>query len=206
MKTHLINSINPLYLVALVPAALILLVACGSDDREDPDASPAGSDESTRTVAGSPHGSRAGSSRLQVECTVGGGQSGLLADLEFGGDNGLFEEGEDIEMKLTLINCGDSEVQLFFPTAQRYEVSIEDANGIQVWNSSDGKAFSQATAKEVIATGETVVYTETWEQEDAQGEQVPLGTYRVSALSVGCGQEDAINCTFGSVKLLEIVD
>ena len=45
-----------------------------------------------------------------------------------------------------------------------------------------------------------------WEQEDSRGEQVPLGIYRVAALSVGCGQEEATDCKFGPIKLLEVVE
>ncbi len=190
----------------MVLAVFVLLVACGGDDDGDADGSPVNSGESTRTPAGTPIDSPAGTSGLPVECTVGEGQRGLLADLEFSGDDGLFDEGEDIEMTLTLINCADNEVRLSFPTTQRYEVSIEDEAGIEVWNSSDDKAFSQVTGEETIATGETIVYTETWEQEDSQGEQVPPGTYRVSALSVGCGLEDATDCKFGPIKLLEVVE
>ena len=190
----------------MVLAVFVLLAACGDDDGGDADGSPTDNGESTRTPGGPPIESPAGTAGLPVECTVGEGQRGLLADLEFSGDDGLFDEGEDVEMTLTLINCAENEVRLSFPSTKRYEVSIEDEAGIEVWNSSDGKAFDQVIGEEVIATGETVVYTETWKQEDSQGEQVPPGTYRVSALSVGCGLEEATDCKFGPIKLLEIVE
>ena len=207
MKKELLNSVKPSYLVAvLLLAALALLAACGDDDGGDADSSPTGSGESTRTPAGTPVTSPAGSPGLPVECTAGEGQRGLLADLEFSGDDGLFDEGEDVEMTLTLINCGDNEVRLSFPTTKRFEVSIEDEAGLEVWNSSDNKAFDQVIGEQLIASGDTVVYVETWEQEDSRGEQVPPGTYRVSALSVGCGQEEATDCKFGPIRLLEVVE
>ena len=193
-------------MAVLLLAALALLAACNDDDGGEANGSPTASGEATRTPDGTPVTSPAGSPGLPVECTAGEGQRGLLADLEFSGDSGLFDEGVDVEMTLTLINCDENEVQLTFPTTKRYEVSVEDEAGLEVWNSSDNKAFSQVIGEEVIASGDTVVYVETWEQEDSHGEQVPAGTYRVAALSVGCGQEEATDCKFGPIKLLEVVE
>lgn len=206
MKKGLIDSIKPAYLVAaLLLAALALLAACGGDDGGSEDGSPTASGESTRTSDGTPVTTPGGSPGLPVECTSGEEQRGLLADLEFNGDDGLFDEGEEIEMTLTIINCGDNEVVLSFTSTQRYEVSIEDEAGLEVWNSSDDKDFDDVDGEQVIVSGETVVYVEPWDQQDSQGEQVPPGTYRVAFLSVGCGQPDASDCQFGPIKLIEIV-
>ena len=111
MKKGLIHSIKPAYLVAaLLLAALALLAACGGDDGGSEDGSPTASGESTRTSDGTPVTTPGGSPGLPVECTSGEEQRGLLADLEFNGDDGLFDVGEKIDMNLTLINCGDNEV------------------------------------------------------------------------------------------------
>ena len=195
-------------LMAIAAALLLVLAACGGDDDDDGpggSASPAASgDEPSATEEGSPVETPAGTGGIPAECSEGDAQRGLLSELSFGAD-GVFDSGEEVEMTMTLINCGDNDVSLTFPTAQRYIVSItSDPSGVEVWNSADGKSFNQVESTEDIPPGETVVYTETWDQADSGGEQVPDGRYKVSFLSTGCGVPESTECRFGPIKFIQI--
>jgi len=197
----------------LLPAAatslLLIVASCGGDDSDGgssststPDAS--GSVESPiATPAGSPGGPE--------ECSVSEEEIGLVDPLDFEKDGefragGQFRLGDKVTARMRLINCSTVNTNLYFNTTQRYEMTIEpEGGGEQVWSSSDGKKFDDVRATEMIPPGETVVYTEEWDQKNKAGEQVAPGIYRVSFHSVGCGREGDEDCTFGPGGRIEIL-
>lgn len=195
----------------LIVALLALALACGGDDD---DSSPTPSDEATpedtgatatRTPEGSPVTTPGGTGGLPVECTEGDAQRGLISHLDYAAGDGIFSQGEEVEMTQTIVNCGDANTVLHYLTTKRYEVTIENADSaVVVWRSSDGKSFDETPGEEIIAPGETRLYTEKWDQKDSNGDQVEAGNYKVSFFNVGCGVESQTACEFGSVKLLII--
>lgn len=199
-------------LMAIAAALLLLLAACGDDDDSGNDndsgasASPAdGSGSPSATEEGSPVGTPGGTSGPAAKCTEGDAERGLLSELDFGGDDGIFDSGEDVDMTMTLINCAENEASLTFVTSQRYLVTIvSDPGGVEVWNSADGKSFDQAESTEDIPPGQTVVYAETWDQADSSGDQVEDGRYKVSFFSTGCGVPQSSQCRFGPIKYIQI--
>ena len=220
MTNRLFRNRGLLLVPALALAALLLLLAaCGGDDDDgggsptpsgDVNGSPAATGRETPVPSGEPINSPAGTAGPEAVCTEGESQRGLLSTLEFGGDDGLFEPGEDVEMTLTLINCDEVEEDLFYTTTQRYvfiiELVPEDSDvGAEVWRSSDGKVYAETAGELIMQPNETVVYTETWDQTDSvTGEQVEEGRYKISAFSVGCGSEDRSDCRFGPIKYIEV--
>lgn len=102
-------------------------------------------------------------------------------------------------MTLTLTNCADNSARLFYRDAQRYEFIAEDEQGQEVWRWSFDKAFTQAVGEETIGPGETVTYSEVWEQISNDGQQVDPKRYKIFGFSVGCGVENATDagCHFG---------
>jgi hypothetical protein len=65
---------------------------------------------------------------------------------------------EAVDVTLNVMNRGTVPAQLTFPTAQRYDVLIHDAQGRQVWRWSDGKMFAQVLGEETIQPGRRLVY------------------------------------------------
>jgi hypothetical protein len=172
-------------------AVALLLAACGE-----------GGGGGSITPTGTPINSPAGSG--SAICTAQAAQKGLITTQKFGGTDGVYDPGEKIEMTLTIVNCGDNEATLHFPSAKRYEFVIRDANGAEAWRSSDGKTFDQAEDTQVIQQDETIVYTESWDQKDRDGNQVPDGTYKVSTFSVGCIEVARSDCQFGPIGFVQI--
>jgi hypothetical protein len=195
-----------LLLLLLVAAMAALLAACGDDDDGDSDepsvtASTDASGERTEDASSTP----VDTGDAPAECTADDAVRGLLARLELSGDDGIFEPGEEIDFTFRLIiNCGDNESTLYYPTSQRYHFFVDSPSNEQVWSSADEQVFEQVQGTEVIEIHETLQYEETWDQTDRDGEQVPDGVYKVSAFSVGCAQETQSNCQFGSVSQFEI--
>jgi hypothetical protein len=198
---------------AVFAAGVIALgVACGDDDGDSPTDTPDATATATgptpsRTQGGTPVETPGGTTGLPEECTAPDVQRGLISKVALSGDDGLYPQGEAIEFTQTLWNCDEEPITLFYPTTQRYVVFVSEADTeIEVWNSSDDKAFEQVEGEDEIEVGGTRVFTETWDQTNKDGEQVPPGDYEVSFFNVGCGQQGATDCRFGSVKQLIIED
>jgi hypothetical protein len=201
------NKLTGLLLPALA-AVVMLLAACGDDSGSD-DSSGSTSDASPGNE--SPIETPAGSPGAPEECSVSDEEIGLVSKLDFEQDGefragGQFTEGQAIMARMRLINCTDGDTTLYFNTTKRYEMSIEsEEDAEQLWNSSDGKAFEDKEATETIPPRGTVVYTEEWDQKDKNGAQAPAGTYKVSFLSVACGEASAEDCRFGPIGRVEIL-
>ncbi len=195
----------PLLGVALLGILILLVAACGGDDD---DSSPSPSDgEATASASpnGTPISEPEGTPGGSAICSnVSDAARGLITTHNFTGDQAVREAGEEIEMILTLANCGDNLAVLEYPSTQRVDFIVEDENGVEVWRSSDGKAYEETEGTQVIEPGETVIYTETWDQTDREGEQALGGIYKVSLFSVGCIEEAREDCKFGPVGLVEI--
>ena len=129
---------------------------------------------------------------------------GLISTLELSG-GGLVKKGDDVQMTLVLTNCGDNAAHLYFPTSQRYVFIVQRYDTLEeVWRSSDGKSYDAVLGDETINPGQTVKYAETWDQKNADGDQVALGRYKVLAFSVGCATRTAADCKFGPVGGIQI--
>lgn len=192
-------------LFLLIGALLALLIAaCGGDDNGS--ASPTASGGPT-TSAASPTGSviatPQGTDGAPAVCTQQDAQRGTITTLDFNNETGTYDSGEDIEMTFTIANCGDNNIKLAFTTTQRYVMTAQDAAGNEVWSSAHNKVYDQVLGEEVIEPLKTIVYTETWDQKSNAGEQVPDGTYKISAFSIGCssGQTD---CHFGPIRYVSV--
>jgi hypothetical protein len=198
--------------MALAALTLLALIgACGGDSATE--------SELTGSPAGSPTGSAAASSPTPVGETPsppprtplpslgptflpGCGAIGLTSELDLG--TGQFAQGEPISITMTLKNCGDNVVHLYYPNGERYDFFAQNESGVEVWRWSDGKAFEQSLGEVQMAIGEDVVYKETWEQRDSKGKQAPAGRYKIFAFSVGCADRASTNCTFGPVGFVDI--
>lgn len=58
--------------------------------------------------------------------------------------------GEPVRAALEVINRSPESVRLTFSTGQRFDLSLENASGREVWRWSDGRLFIQALGEEVL--------------------------------------------------------
>ncbi|MCH7999879.1 MAG: hypothetical protein IIA91_10410 [Chloroflexi bacterium] len=192
---------------ALGVIAALALAACNGDSSVSP-ASPGPSPELTEVVSPVPTPTSTPlSTPVPQQGTPGASgcpsgrerDLGLISNLEFGDGLSEYVIGEPVSMTLTLTNCADNPARLFYPDGQRYEFIAEDEQGQEVWRWSFEKAFTQAVGEETIGPGETVAYSEVWEQSSNDGQQVDPKRYKIFGFSVGCGVESAIDtgCHFG---------
>lgn len=202
----------PVRLFAL-PALLGLLAALALGGCSD-DSSPAPTPSPELTSAPSPEATLSPSPQstplaspdvnegtpLPAGCTV----SGLTSDLSFDGDRFQFAPGEAISMSLSLTNCSQDPKSLFYPDSQRYEFIVEDEDDNELWRWSQDQIFTQALGEETIEPGETVTYTEAWDQRDQDGESLPPGLYQIFGFSVGCANESTTGCHFGPGLFISI--
>ena len=202
---RLLLLISPLILLALALAG-----ACGDGDNgsdTEPTVTPGESNGATASPSGATESPTPRESILLPEqCGEGEPRFGLTADLELSGDDGQYEQGERITITLKVTNCGDNEANLFFPTTQRYDFSVQNEAGETVWSSSDGVTYEQVLGEEELQPGDSLEYEERWNQEDKNGQQTPPGRYRVLGFSVGCGDEARSDCKFGPVKQIDILE
>ena len=200
----------------LLPTVILLIglavvVACGDDDSsdngdptntgevatatDDPDASP----DQTSDVTPRPDTER--------ECGFGAEDDlGLISYLEFGGESAHYAIGEDVPMNLVLVNCAGVNVELFYESEARYDFSMEDSIGLEVWRWTEEQDLLDEPGTLTILPQEMVEYSVTWDQRDFSDDQVDPGVYKVYAFSLGCGVEVASDCHFGPVELLEITE
>jgi hypothetical protein len=194
-RTSLLSA--PPFIILLIALTGLLIAACGDDDNGTPTAT-AGSSPSGTLVA-----TPAGTEGAPAVCTQEDAQRGTITTLDFNDETGTYDPGDSIEITFTIVNCGDNDITLSYPTTQRYVITAKDPQGNDVWSSADGQVFNQVEGQEVIQPNKTIVYTETWDQKDSDGEQVPDAEYKISAFSIGCtaGQTD---CHFGPIRFVQI--
>jgi Intracellular proteinase inhibitor len=208
-------AIARLLALAVVSLGLALAAACGSSSTSSSSSSstPAsavsrgasaspGSGSSTPQASGAVSGTPPGPTA--VACTSAAPDAGLISQVSFGLGKSVYTVGQAIDITLLLANCGNNDAVLHFPTTQRYDFIITDPNGVEDWRSSDGKSFGQVEGTETLQPGQTATYTETWNQKDRTGTQVPAGQYKVSAFSVGCGVAARAGCQFGPIQYVQI--
>ncbi|MHB9027537.1 MAG: BsuPI-related putative proteinase inhibitor, partial [Candidatus Latescibacterota bacterium] len=72
-------------------------------------------------------------------------------------------------------------VSITFPTGQSYDFIVSRDNS-EVWRWSTDRFFTQAIREATIAAGNSLTFTETWDQTNNDVERVPAGTYSVTGI------------------------
>jgi len=81
----------------------------------------------------------------------------------------------EVRFTFHMTNTAAAPLELTFPTSQRYDFVVEDAEGQPVWRWSDDRSFLQAITHATLEPGETWTMESTWEPGDATGELVATG-------------------------------
>lgn len=117
---------------------------------------------------------------LLVFIPVGGLASaryGIVVNVET--DKIIYEPGELVRIKFTMVNKGVTPVKLVFNTTQLYDFAIFDAKNNVVFRWSQGKMFAQKVTEINITPGEERVFEETWDQKTNAGSFVNEGNYKL---------------------------
>jgi Intracellular proteinase inhibitor len=113
---------------------------------------------------------------LEVSCEMADQLGEDLAPrLVFENDGSEFQTGEPITFSLSVTNCSDNQIVITYPSAQRYEFLVEPLSDLprEIWRWSNGRTFAEGLSDETFQARETKTYTETWEQREHSGQQVP---------------------------------
>lgn len=89
--------------------------------------------------------------------------------------------GEPVSFSLKAINTSKKTQDLGFSSAQRFDVSIADATGKQVWSWAAGKRFAESLGKLSLAPGESKTFEATWDGQALPGQKITPGSYTVQA-------------------------
>ena len=87
-------------------------------------------------------------------------------------DQPRYKPGQPITLSLTVSNPTERPAVLRFSSAQRYEFTIQDQGGKSYWQWGAGRMFAQVLGQETLASGDSLVYRESFRG------QLPPGTYR----------------------------
>ncbi len=90
-------------------------------------------------------------------------------------DRARYAPGEEITITLHVVNVGDAPVALEFQSAQRFDVSVADRAGSEIWRWSAGRGFAQMLGSEAVAAGETVAYSAAYRGDLAPGSYLAVG-------------------------------
>ena len=78
-----------------------------------------------------------------------------------------------VEFALTVENAGDTAEELTFRSGLTADFAVRSGDD-EVWRASDGRMFTQALRTETLDAGETVEFTDAWEDPES-------GSYTVIA-------------------------
>jgi hypothetical protein len=91
-----------------------------------------------------------------------------------------YATGAPVPLTLTVTNPGRSPLTLQFSSSQQYDFEVR-REGQVVWRWSADRMFTQALTSLTLNPGTSLRFTETWKQQDNNGQPVPPGTYEVVA-------------------------
>lgn len=82
---------------------------------------------------------------------------------------------DGLQMEFVLQNAGEEPVDVTFPTGECVRITVSDSDsGNQCWDSSEGRAFTQALVERTLEPGELITHEATWHDP-------PAGTYDIEA-------------------------
>ncbi len=101
-------------------------------------------------------------------------------------DQAIYRSGEPIRITFEVFNHTPKPVRFDFNTAQRYDVTIEDRQGKEVWRWSAGRAFAMFLGQETVGPDNPLLIFEA----EFTGTLAP-GSYRIKALLTDRNREVA---------------
>lgn len=96
---------------------------------------------------------------------------------------GDFKVGKSIPVSLLVKNVGSQIEILHYNTGQRFDVEVKDSAGKALWRWSQGQVFAQSLEQTKLKPDDSEDDEAVWSQKDAVGNQVPAGSYTLTAKS-----------------------
>jgi len=93
-------------------------------------------------------------------------------------EKAVYKSGQTIVMRLTVTNKGDKPLELTFFSSQRYDFVVEKEEK-EIWRWSKDKVFAMMLGELTLQPDQSLVYQESWTQEDNTGRLVPPGKYEI---------------------------
>lgn len=87
------------------------------------------------------------------------------------------KQESNLVFDISLSNKANEDVEVTFPSGQKYEIIVFNEQGEEVYYYSADKTFIAAIENKVIKAGEILTWQETWDP-SANGINLPAGTYQ----------------------------
>jgi len=107
------------------------------------------------------------------------GSAGAPLQVTLRTDKKEYRAGEPVQITLEARNAGGAPLTLQFSSGQKYDLEVRRGE-TPVWKWSHDRFFTQAFVQVPLAPHQSVVYHETWKQQDDQGRPVPPGDYQIT--------------------------
>jgi len=139
---------RPFAPAAAVAVCVVLLGACGASHAFQPE---------------SPDGSRTPDVPQGLDLTVTT-------------DRSVYQAGESVRGRITVVNRTEGAVRLRFTDSQRVDFLVRNAAGVAVWQWSVFRFFAQVLGEERLAAGDSLVYEEPLDGDFAPGSYTVVGS------------------------------
>jgi hypothetical protein len=93
-------------------------------------------------------------------------------------DKAAYRAKEPIKMQLTVTNKGDKPFEYTFSSTQIYDFAVKKEEE-EIWRWSADKMFAMVLTDFTLEPKRSIVYDETWDQKDVDGNFVTLGQYEL---------------------------
>ncbi|MCK0472675.1 BsuPI-related putative proteinase inhibitor [Halalkalibacter sp. APA_J-10(15)] len=70
------------------------------------------------------------------------------------------QRDDELDVTMTVTNHQENESNLDFSSGQKYEITLRDESGEEVYRYSEGKMFTMAIVIETVSPGESLSFTE----------------------------------------------
>src|SRR5690349_5226475 len=70
--------------------------------------------------------------------------------------------GDNVRFSFRVTNSSAKRVELRFPSGQTHDLVVFDPQGREVWRWSRGRMFTQSMQNKVLASSDTLTFTESW--------------------------------------------
>lgn len=98
---------------------------------------------------------------------------------EIATDKNVYKLGETVKMTVKLTNNSSEAISTYFPSGQKYDLTVLCVKKLVRWKWSRGKMFTMAIQPLLLQPGKSISYAWTWDQKENGGRPVPPGTYYV---------------------------